>query len=375
METTVTPQGTARVVRFLANTKTKDRHGTIVLPQGVKLEQFWKNPLFCWSHPQARPTPPDPEDVIGRILAIEVTEEGLYIDAEFAPAEVNDKADRCCRAVQAGFLRAVSIGFHTLREHVEGNGSEQVTLITDWELLEVSLVILGSNPDAVALRSFINPSHPIKGHSMSTKEAFQKLSLPEDASHEEAQKAYKSYAESTEDDEETQRAVKRALEQREEERDGEEPEKGSDDERDEEEERTLLTQMSREVKTLRQEVGTLRSELTKTQNLQTVEKEVSQWIREGRYPAHKRDKLLELHQKGKAKDLVESIEPGTFAAPGKRIFAGGDPFQETMTRPKACLNEFDRSVIAVFEKQGLLIDAERYLREKQEVEARLYLYR
>lgn len=130
VETTATSQSGARIVRFVANTHTKDRHGTVVLPEGVQLENFWKNPVFCWSHPEGSVTPPDPDDVIGRVVAVDVSTGQIIIDVEFAPPEVNEKAERCYRAVQAGFLRAVSIGFQTLEEHAEGNGADQVTVIS-----------------------------------------------------------------------------------------------------------------------------------------------------------------------------------------------------------------------------------------------------
>lgn len=202
----------SRTVRFLANTATKDRHDTIVLPQGVQLENFWKNPIFCWSHLQAGlATSPEPEDVIGRVTTLEVSEEGLVIEVEFAPEEINPKAERCYKAVQAGFLRAVSIGFDSLEEHDEGNGKEKVTVISKWELLEVSLVILGSNPDALALRNLIQAPTPTRGCAMTKQDAFHKLSLSEDASKDEVQKAYRDYAEKTDDDENTKRAVREAV--------------------------------------------------------------------------------------------------------------------------------------------------------------------
>lgn len=205
---------------------------------------------------------------------------------------------------------------------------------------------------------------------MTKKEAFQKLSLPEDASQEEAQKAYKEYAEKTEDDDDTQRAVKRAVEEMAENK-REDATDDSDDKK-ENEERALMTHMSREVKSLRAEVGTLRAALETAHNKEKLEQDVARWIQEGRYPVQKRDKLLELHKQGKAKELVESIEPGTFTAPGKRMFAGGDPVALPKTPSPSRLNDFDQRVIAIFEKQGLKINTEKYLQDKQTMEARLY---
>lgn len=201
---------------------------------------------------------------------------------------------------------------------------------------------------------------------MTKKEAFQKLSLPEDASQEEAEKAYKEYAEKTEDDEDMKHAVKRAVDEM------SENKREDSDAKEDEEGRALMTHMSREVKSLRAELGTLRMALETAQNKEKLEHDVAHWIQEGRYPLQKRDKLLELHKQGKAKELVESIEPGTFAVPGKRMFVGGDPFQATPLPSPNRLNDFDKRVIAVFEGQGLKIDSERYLRDKQALEARTY---
>lgn len=81
----------SRIVRFLANTAKWDWHGSQVLPTGASLAAFWKNPVFCWSHPQGTNKVPDPEDVIGRVVAVELTQDSLVIQVEFAPAALNPR--------------------------------------------------------------------------------------------------------------------------------------------------------------------------------------------------------------------------------------------------------------------------------------------
>ena len=146
-----------RVVRFRASTPAVDRHGTIVRPEGIRTEKFAKNPVFLWGHDgYGGLVPPDPESVIGRVVAWEKSPEAFDVDVEFAPAEVNPRAEMAFRLVKAGFLNAVSIGFLPLRWHEERvpgeGGAEEVRVVYDEvELLEVSLVPVPSNPEAVAL--------------------------------------------------------------------------------------------------------------------------------------------------------------------------------------------------------------------------------
>lgn len=143
-----------RVAAFRAATPALDRHGTRILPQGIRTEAFDRNPVFLWGHDgYARAgAPPDPEAVIGRVLRHRAGPRAFDVEVEFAPAEANPRAEQALKLVRAGFLGAVSIGFLPLRSHEERLPDGRSALVFDAvELLEVSLVPVPSNPEALAL--------------------------------------------------------------------------------------------------------------------------------------------------------------------------------------------------------------------------------
>lgn len=143
-----------RTVVFRASTPAVDRHGTIVRPEGIRTEKFAANPIFVWAHDAYGGwETPSPESVIGRVVSWDRSPEAFDITVEFAPEEANPKAEQALRLVKAGFLNAVSIGFVPLKYHEEKESeSEPTRLVYDEvELLEVSLVPIPSNPEAVAL--------------------------------------------------------------------------------------------------------------------------------------------------------------------------------------------------------------------------------
>lgn len=139
-----------RVVAFRASTPALDRHGSRILPQGIRTEAFDRNPVFLWGHDgYGRP---DPHAVIGRVIRHRKSPEAFDIEVEFAPEEANPRAEQALRLVRAGFLNAVSIGFVPLRSHEERSAEGKRVLVYDEvELLEVSLVPIPSNPEALAL--------------------------------------------------------------------------------------------------------------------------------------------------------------------------------------------------------------------------------
>jgi len=127
-----------------------DAHGTVVPASGLRLERFLANPVFCWMHrtgdTDARSA--DPDDVIGTVTDLRVEGDRLLFSVVFGS---HDLADRCFRAVVEKRINACSISFNPIRQHAEGDA----VIIDEAELIEISLVIIGSNPEALALRSFI----------------------------------------------------------------------------------------------------------------------------------------------------------------------------------------------------------------------------
>lgn len=147
-----------------------DAHGTIVPASGLRLERFLANPVFCWMHrtgdTEARSA--DPDDVIGTVTDLRVEGDRLLFTVAFG---THDLADRCFRAVVEKRINACSISFNPIRQHVEGDA----VVVDEAELIEISLVIVGSNPEALALRSFI------EAKTRMNPETLKKLGLDESA--------------------------------------------------------------------------------------------------------------------------------------------------------------------------------------------------
>jgi 8-oxo-dGTP pyrophosphatase MutT (NUDIX family) len=147
-----------RRVKFIASTRGVDRHGTRLLPRGCKYDNYMKNPVFIWNHRKHEEA--EPEDVIGQAVAIDVSADAVTITIEFDTAP---KAQQCLRLVRLGFLRAVSVGFIPLVESPRFADEDEaaaylarggVIEVREWELCELSLTIVPSNPDALKARNF-----------------------------------------------------------------------------------------------------------------------------------------------------------------------------------------------------------------------------
>jgi len=143
----VKPKTSGRSLDFIASDETQDRYGDVIRADGWDLSAFKRNPVFLWAH-QDKQTP------IGRVDSIGVKGKQLIASVSFLTADENDYADKCWRLVQAGVLQAVSVGFiptkpPNVRQTSDGEiiGYEFIAQ----ELLELSLVSVPANPNALAV--------------------------------------------------------------------------------------------------------------------------------------------------------------------------------------------------------------------------------
>lgn len=195
-----------RVIRFAIST-VQDRHGTVLDPMGMSLAWYQTNPVVIWSHcgtTDDMPAP-RPEDLIGRTVGIEVAPDLITFDVEFAGEDVNPVAERVYRAVKGGFLNAVSMGFG-IGATVQRDG---VKVHTRTELRELSLVLVGSNPSALAVRSYITTG---ESH-MDKNTIVELLGLDEGADREKAEAACMAYLIKTTDEPEKRAEVVKALDE------------------------------------------------------------------------------------------------------------------------------------------------------------------
>lgn len=139
-----------RRMTFVASDATRDTYGTVLMPDGWDLERFNKNPVIFYQHDQFSY---DPDAIIGKGRAY-VEDGKLMVDIEFEPEGQNKKADKVWQKLQFGTLNAVSVGFLALAgewgKGEEGPGQRNETYYyTSMELLEVSVVAIPANPNAL----------------------------------------------------------------------------------------------------------------------------------------------------------------------------------------------------------------------------------
>lgn len=129
------------------NTDAKDRHGTIIDPEGGDITGYRQNPVFLINH--------DHNMVAGNDANVRL-QNGQWI------AEVDDEdwdledpeIQKWYNKVKNGFVRMASIGFmptkieRVTEEDEEGN-EERKIIIREWDMLEWSFTPIGSNPEAL----------------------------------------------------------------------------------------------------------------------------------------------------------------------------------------------------------------------------------
>jgi HK97 family phage prohead protease len=122
--------------------------GDIIRQDGWDLKAYRNNPVVLFGHDHAQP--------IGRAHNVRIDKGNLAADFEFAPEEVNPFAAQVGRMVEAGFLKAVSVGFRPLEAKPMKSGGLE---FTKSELLEISVVSVPANAEALSFaKSFATPS-------------------------------------------------------------------------------------------------------------------------------------------------------------------------------------------------------------------------
>jgi HK97 family phage prohead protease len=141
-----------RWVDVVASTEALDRHNTVIDQASWNLKAFKKNPQIFWNHNQygyygGRPTDDLP---IGRATNIKLENNELSMRIHFATAKVTEMAERVFQGFVEKVLRAVSVGFRPASVEKVEKGDKVHYRLIGCELREVSVVPIGSNPEALA---------------------------------------------------------------------------------------------------------------------------------------------------------------------------------------------------------------------------------
>lgn len=137
---------------YVLSDATPDRYGDIVAVEGWSYASFSKNPIALFSH--------DPTFPIGTWQNIRIDRGALRGNLKLAPEGTSPRIDEIRKLVDAGILRAVSVGFKPIEMcplKSEAAGFESFHY-TKSELVETSLVSIPANPNALAVAKSLHIS-------------------------------------------------------------------------------------------------------------------------------------------------------------------------------------------------------------------------
>lgn len=152
-----------RSIEVIASTEDLDSHGDIV-KAFWNLDRYAKNPVVLWNHNMFESSrysmggSVDPEDLfpIGRADSVSVDGKKLRAKLILGSQQYSDIAQKVFLGCKEKIVRAVSVGFKagsvTRIANADGstNHYELGSAAYPNELLEISFVPIGSNPEAVA---------------------------------------------------------------------------------------------------------------------------------------------------------------------------------------------------------------------------------
>lgn len=164
-------------------------YGFRVLTSGIDLEQYRRNPVLLYMHERG--------NVIGYVKDLQV--ENGEVTGELVFDEASELSIRCKKQFEVGSLRMVSVGL----DPKETSGASELLLegqtrptVTKSKLVEVSLVDIGANDDAIRMYNEgtaielgkdgncllpLLSNNPINQTTMDLKKLALQLGLPETA--------------------------------------------------------------------------------------------------------------------------------------------------------------------------------------------------
>ncbi|WP_423210520.1 HK97 family phage prohead protease [Paracoccus yeei] len=127
----------ARRITGIASTPATDRQGDILDPMGARFKLPF--PLLL-GHDHDAP--------IGEVIEARATPKGIYVVCQCAPEGTTAKADEGWRAIRAGLIRGLSVGFIGKDWEPLPTGGRR---FKEWEVIELSAVAVPANSEAAIL--------------------------------------------------------------------------------------------------------------------------------------------------------------------------------------------------------------------------------
>lgn len=194
--------GVKNTFSAVASTAALDRHKEILVPKGVIVDSFMKNPVMLNIHDHKQAS-------VGKVINIKVSDDSVQFDFQFADSDEGNKLEKL---YVEGFMSAFSVGFipknYIDLYDVAKDPDSQVTeisvplpdgtsttldltkyaekpygVISKWELLEISPVSVPANPEALMLRAkddivrkFLDTGHSKAAASLLERQLTDKVS-------------------------------------------------------------------------------------------------------------------------------------------------------------------------------------------------------
>lgn len=144
-------QDASRVRRFTASDDTIDRYQEVILPEGIDVSEYVRNPVVMAFHDYQRWP-------LGHAVAVGVVDGRLMIDVEFDPPEIDEEAEQVLRKIDRKTINAGSIGFTTVERVEVATASPELKaryrsahrIHTRTKLLEYTICPIPANPNALA---------------------------------------------------------------------------------------------------------------------------------------------------------------------------------------------------------------------------------
>jgi HK97 family phage prohead protease len=147
---------------YVMSDETVDRMGDVIEADGWKLTNFLKNPIALFNH--------DYKFVIGHWTDVKVQGAKLIGKLNLLPQGISDRLDEIRAAVEAGVLRAVSVGFTADPDAVEPMKTGGYRFGST-ELMECSLVSVPANPNALQIAKSLHLSDEVQAMIFGEPEA------------------------------------------------------------------------------------------------------------------------------------------------------------------------------------------------------------
>jgi HK97 family phage prohead protease len=135
-------------MEFVLSDESLDRMGDVIVADGWRLDNFQKNPVALAFH--------RPDFAIGKWNNLRIEGKALRGHLELAPEGTSDRIDEIRRLINAGYLKAVSVGFRPI-EYEPLNEKGGLRFKTQ-ELVECSVVSVPANANSLATLKSLNIS-------------------------------------------------------------------------------------------------------------------------------------------------------------------------------------------------------------------------